>query len=500
MAAIKSSGVLNMENYLETLTNALNMLCASKTNHLDKYYLVIKKYNYEDLLIRTEGQHEFYEEIENLLQIRPHMYFSSEQKILLNEILNEIFITNNIEKKKVLIPLILFLDTKSILFRTLILKDFFVNLEEHFIKMLRSTKINFSDNIPLSELHYEKSWLKKYNEALKKDDILKMYDFISACERGNLFFSGFEPFNLATLVLNKYSFEELIKILDDIESPLEAIYFTSDLDIQDKLTIALKTSNIYIKFEVIRSLVYFKNNNYQCKYLMKNEEELLSELILTILFNEKYKVDFLKFYLIYPSRAIQLFRPLGQALNNSSNITLDLFLEILKINEFHNEDSIMALNQCIFNIKDTNKQEYLMERIFDKWSEYIIKGNIEYFGSIMYTDVIDIVIVYIKECMKKDKCISLLKQYVEQIKEIDNIWLRDKTSYQNYFYSQLSHIFVLSFVLEKFELIEIKKNIMEILHNNIILTDEYARDKETSIEAFNKYIFNTSKGTEHEIN
>ncbi len=203
----------------------------------------------------------------------------------------------------------------------------------------------------------------------------------------------------------------------------EVIYLTHILNIEETLNLALKSNNYLLKFESIRKAVYFKSNNNYCLNLLKQEKELLKNIIIQLSKDSYIWQQFLDFYLEYPSRSIQLFEPMAKAIvkiNRSNRISN--VIESIKIDKHFNEDSKEALNSLILNIENNEIKKEILEKLFYRWIDYIDNYN-EYFGSIILTNIIDIVIVYLRDYLNQE---VIERQTIKVLNYLDEmiIWFQ----------------------------------------------------------------------------
>ena len=72
--------------------------------------------------------------------------------------------------------------------------------------------------------------------------------------------------------------------------------------------------------------------------------------------------------------------------------------------------------------------------------------------------------------------------------EIDNVWFKDRSEKTNYFYKQMSKLFVYAFVLDKYELHNIKEKISIICSKNQTLKKEQGYQAKTTLQLFETHI------------
>ncbi|QNM90589.1 hypothetical protein HOO34_02315 [Aliarcobacter cryaerophilus] len=451
---------------------------------LDKYYELFdtKKYLGKDF-------DSIYEDMEHTYNIKKYSipYYESSTKIYKKLIFSVI---NTSDKKKTLkqIPLIIYLDVENILYTYLFKNNYFDNfleIKDFFIGNLKKCNINV-DTKNISKNHWESEAFENYKKGLEEKDFNKIYNFIEAVQRGKFMYEPYIDF--VSFIVVKMFFNDFVNILDSTDNVFKINYVLSKLEIKDKLLLANKTKNVLVKFDAIRSGVYFQSNNHICSNLLKDENELISNIILSLTQNKRVWKGFLQYFLIYPSRNPQLFLPLSEVLNQSQYDVIDIFINTIKINQYFDENSKEALNNCILKIKNDEIQKYIMEKIFTRWKDFIDSYE-DFIGNLFLTDITDIVIVYAKEFLSKEVIEKEIKQLIFNIEEIDNKWFNNSSEQGNYLYKQLSKLFVYGFALEKYKLINLRNKIKYLLQNiENDLRSEYTNNTKTTIQLFNEYI------------
>ena len=407
-------------------------------------------------------------------------------KDLIIAIINEI----DLDRKMKLIPLIIYLDNDRILYEHLYQINFFDDfIEEHkdfFTTTVKCSSIKVKNMEQLSSYHHEKELFDEYEQGLKDLDFLKIYNTVESYERGIGFrFNNYLDFKV--FIYFKYFFVDLVDILNNKEDMFEIIYLINILNIEEILNLATKSNNYLLKFEAIRTSIYFKNNSQYCLNLSKNEQELISNIILEFSERKCFWKDFISYYLSYPLRNPQLFKPMANAINIMDQDSIDYLVQNIKIDKYINDDSKEALNSCILHIKHDDIQKDILSKLFIRWENFIDNYN-EYFGSIILTDIIDIVIVYVRDFLNKDLIINNINNILNKIDEIDNKWFKDSLEKTNYFYKNMSKLFIYGFTLDKYELYDLKNNYLEVCKNNRLLQRENTYQSKTTLQLFETYI------------
>ncbi|MDD2975108.1 MAG: hypothetical protein PHZ10_08450 [Aliarcobacter cryaerophilus] len=451
---------------------------------LDKYYELFdtKKYLGKDF-------DSIYKDMEHTYNIKKYSipYDNNSSEIFKELVLNVVNILDN-KKRLKLIPLVVYLDVENILYNYLFEKDYFDNfleIKDFFIGNLKDSNINI-DTKNISKNHWESEAFENYKKGLEERDFNKIYNFVEAVQRGNFMYEPFIDF--LSFISVKMFFEDFVNILNDSNNVFKINYLLNNLTIKEKLLLANKTKNVLVKFDAIRSSVYFQSNHHSYSNLLKDENELISNITLFLTQDKRVWKDFLQYFFIYPSRNPQLFLPLSEVLNQSQYDVIDIFIDTIKINQYFDENSKEALNNSVLKIKSDKIQKYIMEKLFIRWKNFIDNYE-DYMGNLFLTDVIDIVIVYAREFLSKEVIEKEIKKLIFNIEEIDNKWFKNSSEQGNYLYKQLSKLFVYGFALEKYKLINLKSKIKYLLQNiENDLRSEYTNNTKTTIQLFNEYI------------
>lgn len=473
---------------------ALNIIeknrdCQIDISILEKYYQLFdsKKYLGNDF-------EEIYNDIKNAynidLQSLRYGYNDKDEQIAYQNLILAVANETDTKKKNKLIPLIIYLDNNRIFYDYLhkinYFDNFVYNIKDFFIGTVLDSGVRVNNTEELSPYHQEKEWFENYKKGIESLNFKQIYSFIEGIERG--IGHRFDIYlDFLIFISYKYFFDDLVKIVNNKKDMFEVIYLTNILNIEETLNLALKSNNNLLKFESIRKAVYFKSNNTYCLNLLKSERSLIKEIIIEFSKKKEIWKQFLDFYFEYPLKNIQLFEPMSKSiLKVDSDCILDL-IQVIKIEKHLDDNSKNALNSLVLNVPNDNIQKELLEKLFYKWDKFIDHYS-EYFGSIILTDIIDIVIVYIRDFLDKTLVIKNINKILKNLDEIENFWFKDRLEQTNYFYKQMSKLFVYSFALDKYELFDIKEKVSIICTNNHILQNEQVYQAKTTLQLFEIHI------------
>ena len=451
---------------------------------LDKYYELFdtKKYFGKDF-------DSIYKDMETAYYIKKYSmpHDDNSTAIYKQLVLSVVNIFDNKKRLKV-IPLIVYLDIENILYTYLYENNYFdcfAGIKDFFIGTLKDSSVS-ANTKNISKHHWESEAYESYKQGLEQKDFTQIYNFVEAIQRGNFMYEPYIDF--LSFMSAKMFFDDFVNVLDTVNDVFKIKYLLNNLTTKEKLLLADKTKNILVKFDAIRSSVYFQSNRNNCSNLLKDENELISKNMLSLTQDKQVWKDFLQYFLIYPSRNPQLFLPLADVLSQSSDDVLDIFIDTIKINQYFDEDSKEAINNSILKIEDDEVKKYIMEKIFLRWCEFIDNYE-DYIGSLLLADVIDIAIVYIKEFVSRDVIKNEINHFIYDIEEIDNKWFKNSLEQSNYLNQQLTKLFVYGFSLEKHGLNNTKnevKRLLQSIEND--LRGERINNTKSTMQLFNEYI------------
>ena len=479
------------EQLTPLLTNILanNQISHVDINILEKYYQLFKKKKYlgnsfEDIYDDMKKSYNI-----DLQSLRYGCNNQEEQAIYKSLILTVVNETDT-KKKAKLIPLIIYLDNDrffyNYLFKIKYFDDFIYDIKDLFVGTISSSGVKVNNIEELSPYHQEKEWFESYKKGIENLNFKQIYSFVEDVERG--MGHRFDIYlDFLIFITYKYFFDDLVKITNNKKDMFEIIYLTNILNIEETLNLALKSNNYLLKFESIRKAVYFKYNNYYCLNLLKVERDLLKDIIVQLSKDSCIWQQFLDYYLEYPLRSIQLFEPMSKTIVDIDSKCISSLIQTIKIDKHIDNDSKEALNSLILNIKNDVIQKEILEKLFYRWNEFVDNYS-EYFGTIILTDIIDIVIVYIRDFLDKTLVINTINKILYNLDEIENFWFKDRLEQTNYFYKQMSKLFVYAFVLDIYELYDMKEKISIICNNNQILKKEQGYQAKTTLQLFETHI------------
>jgi len=478
----------------EQLTPLLMNILANKISNVDmnvleKYYQLFdnKKYLGNDFKNIYDDMKESY----NIdLQSLRYGYNNQDKQKTYADLILAVINETDTKKKIKLIPLIIYLDNDRIfyeyLFKIKYFDDFVYDIKDFFIGTVKDSKVRVNNIEELSPYHQEKEWFESYKQGIKNLNFKQIYSFIESVERG--FGHRFDLYiDFLVFIAYKYFFDDLVKIANNKKDMFEIIYLTNTLNTEEILNLALKSNNYLLKFESIRKVVYFKYNNYYCLNLLKIERDLLKDIIVQLSKNSSIWQQFLDYYLKYPLRSIQLFEPMSKAIVDIDSKCILSLIQTIKIDKHIDNNSKEALNSLVLHIKNDVIQKAILEKLFYRWDEFVDNYN-EYLGSIILTDIVDIVIVYIRDFLDKTLVTNNINKILYNLDEIENFWFKDRLEQTNYFYKQMSKLFVYTFALDKYELDDMKEKVSIICSSNQILKKEQGYQTKTTLQLFEEYI------------
>lgn len=482
-----------MENYIKKLVIQLDdiKIIKEESNFLESYFLVVKKNDYKKTLNDLDAFNELITEIDKVYHFNKFsVHYDCEMEVILNRFISSICMIKDEETKKLVLPLIIYLDAENILSNFLIKKGFFDNLITYVTNTLStfSFEIN-ADSLPSN--HWETESYLMYIEGIKDLKISDIYHFIEAYELGGRTFES-SCVSLFTLVLCALDFEALCNILDEEKDTIVIIFLISNLSIPDKLLLSKQSDNLILKIEVLRQLLYCTHNNISCSILYENEHIIIEEVLLDIASEVGLWQQFLNYYMPYPSRSPLLFKSMGSALDKLDEQQLALFLKSINLNYDLKDDTSSALNICFYNIKNDAFQKKIFIKILEIWEMNLV-SNQENIHNLKLSNAINICILTVQKFTKKEDVENKVNIALNNIFEINNFWFETEIAQNNFLYKQLTLLFLYGFGVNNFKLKKQKDSIRNILNSSRIfpmLKKEYSKDTKKTLDCFNEYILN----------
>lgn len=442
MARLKSSGVYYMEIHVDFLSEYIQSedFTHESIGFESIYLKIIDKSNLFDSLGNNILYYTIFHEIEEQYKINK----SNHHERYKFEIFAKRFIShivNNCKSKEIIkfLPIIIYIDEKNLLLNYLIEKKFIEPIENHINQVISEFRIDVSINA--SELNWESKSYENYKTGIKNFDLHKIYNFIEAVERGRDFHPN-AMLNLYTYCLLKISPEVLATHLLYKKDTITLIELTDRFSIHEKLYIANKSSNPFLKIEALRQSTYMRNNNIQCFILYKEEENLVKNLIIDISKNNKTWKGFLDFFMEYPSRSPLTFNSLASANDFIGEEKSLEIIEHIKFSQHFNFDEKTSLNFFFFNIR-SEKEEKIYSEIYKKWTLYVENFS-EYTNKMIITSSVDVVSAYINKYVEKESSSETIQSIINELDEIDNNWYRSDTERTSLMYKYITKLFVFS--------------------------------------------------------
>lgn len=355
---------------------------------------------------------------------------------------------NNKTHKIKLIPLLVYIDgnRKSVLLKYLLdygFWDFLKNNDDYFIEFFK--KYHLHINLQDSQKHsYRFILYQSYQNGLDTKDFTKIYDFIDG------YFVGYNAYwalqNISFIAYTAYIYFRIYKnnfmqILDKQCDIFQIKSFIFRCDIDELLFIAKESSNQLVKFEIIKNLLYRNSDDLKLK-----DRNDIDDILLSFTKDKQIWNNFLKFYLQFPQNNPVLISYLTHIFDKDDlqKYVKDTFVENITIDKYGNLENDKILTSCILNIKNINNKKYILQAIFNKWSEYI-KQSADYILNITtFINITPLICYYIGNFLDKRFIENQIQNFIKEMQEIDNIWFADSLTQHKYFLKLLYQFFVYS--------------------------------------------------------
>lgn len=441
---------------------------------LDKYFQLYDDKNYQEKIYEFS----YNSIIGHFIEYKIYNYDNgniTDQDVINEKLENNIIEIKDLKSKTKLIPLILFLGEEywKHLMGINYFDDIYLFLLEGFKSL--SFKIDFNKTNEFSHAYESQQDLIN---GIEKKEFKTITHFNINPNIGNHQYNNF-----IYLIANKYFFEEYCHALDK-KDDFTFLFFLSSLEhgctdgFDKRLRILefLSSNKSLLLIKLLDDIL-----------LQSDNEDFICKTIIEFSVSLELWQQFINFYLEYPSRYPKLFKPLSKVMTQLDVKNVDLLLHGIRLSKFFSNESQEALNSCFLNIKKEEMRKYCLETLFQRWLDFI-DTSCDYFGSIVLTDIIDLVIAYIRDTVDKKVIVQELEQIMYNVEEIDNKWFIDRLEYSNYFYKLITKLFVYGFALEKYELNDLKEKMSIICSRNTILKNEKNYQNKTTLQLFEEYI------------
>ncbi len=224
---------------------------------------------------------------------------------------------------------------------------------------------------------------------------------------------------------------------------MEIYYLLQGLNIDEKLRVCLKVSNLLTEIECIREIITPFSSE-----LSQNQLDLLSECLIKLSnsYNDFWS-KFLSYFNVYPSRYPLLQKPLGKALASMSKQCLIEYVNLMNIDQF--QSNPWLINECLnsfINHSSEDRIKFLLNLIFQKWDDFMEIGLNSGFKifNIFFTGFFDCVVTYLSYELKESQLIEVVEEVVKRLDSISSNWFDSKASQISYFHVLLSKLFTYS--------------------------------------------------------
>lgn len=441
---------------------------------LDKYFQLYDDKNYQEKIYVSSYTEIIYHFIEY------GIYNYDNDRLLDQDAIDKnlktiILKVKDLRSKIKLIPLILFFGKEY--WRYLMEMNYFEDMHSALIDDFKSLSFKI-DNNKINEYSHVYQDNQEMINGIEIKNFQRIISFNMNPNMGNHQYNNF-----IYLFANKFFFDEYCHALDK-KDDFTFLFFLSSLEygctdgFDKRLRILgyLSSNKSLLQIKLLEDiLLHGDNEDFICKTIMDFSMSL-----------ELWQ-QFISFYLEYPSRYPKLFKPLSKVIIQLDVKNINLLLNGIKISKFLSNENKESLNSCFLDIKKEEIKKHCLETLFKRWLDFI-DTSVDYFGSIVLTDIIDLVVAYTRGFLDQNIIIKEVEKILYNIEEIDNKWFIDKPEYLYFFYKQMTKLFVYGTALEKHKLNDLKEKISVICSGNPILKNEKNYQGKTTIQLFDEYI------------
>ena len=272
------------------------------------------------------------------------------------------------------------------------------------------------------------------------------------------------------MIFFKIAKDEFIDMINRKNEIITIKHLTNLLDDKDKISLAYKSNNILVKFEILKQFLYFNSKVISGEFIKE-----LSEVIFTLTDNLEVWEKFIKYYFKFPIRSPNFFKSLSLILCKLNKEKLDIVCDNLILDKYSNMEKIKIIDSCFTHKNLVNPiLNDNIKKIYIKWIGYI-KNYKDFTNEIILTDVINIVIFHVCNYMPISEFDEECGNCINLIKEINNVWYRDKSERITSLHKQLTILLVLGYRKN----IDQRREIYKELKENIFIN-------ENIIKIFNK--------------
>ena len=441
---------------------------------LDKYFKLYDDKNYQEKIY----EYSYATIIDHFIEYAIYNYDNGRlpDQHIINKKFERIVLENEDLKSKIkLIPLILFLGEQY--WKYLMVLSYFDDMYSILLNDFKSLSFGIEYN-KINECSHVYQDNQEMISGIKSKKFKKIIDLNIERNMGNHQYNNF-----IYLIADKFFFEDYCHALDK-KDEFTFLFFLSNLEygctdgFDKRLRILdyLSSNRSLLQIKLLEDILLHGNN-----------EDFVCKTIIDFSMSLELWQQFISFYLEYPLRYPKLFKQLSKAIIQLDVKNIDLLLYSIKINRILSNESKKALNSCFLNIDEEKIKKYCFETLFKKWLDFIDTSS-DYFGSIILTDIIDLVINYTIGFLDEKVIIKEIEEILYNIEEINNKWFIDKSAYLCFFYKQMSKLFVYGFAIEKYKLNSLKEKISILCSENPILKNEIDHQGKTTIQLFSEHI------------
>lgn len=281
--------------------------------------------------------------------------------------------------------------------------------------ILLGSKIEFS--VPENAPNHEKEWLDRLKLSITERDWEVFTNLWKMLPNHGI--RAFEQLQVIYLLIN-YDRSMLVDSLNKVSDIPSLMTIMNGMGNGAALLVGKESDNELVKFTALYCSMSKKGG------LSYDEENLISEILLSIEHEPETLKKWLKVFNQYPDRYPKLQKALGKFLSESSlNSSIEIYINAIGMESAGSREQVAICLEAFSSNSDLEKRKFLWNLAFLRWNEWgfgdddqfeIVRSNLDY-----------AIIGYLKECKDSAYTGLELEKIVHSMHSIMNEWYVSST-------------------------------------------------------------------------